>query len=44
LHSALEEEVAAALQADLDKEVPIIYLPVTFDRLLSMTEKDVRYC
>jgi hypothetical protein len=43
LHSALEEEVVAALQADFDKEVLTISLPLTSGKLLSMTEKDVRY-
>jgi hypothetical protein len=42
LHSALDKKVVvAALQAEFDIVVLTTYLPVTFDKLCSMTEKDV---
>jgi hypothetical protein len=41
-HSAHDKEVAgAALQADFDMDVLTSYLPVTFDKLRSITETDV---
>jgi hypothetical protein len=38
-----EEVVVAALQVDFDMDVMTNYLAVTFDKILSMTEKDVCY-
>ena len=40
-HSAPDEDVVAALQADIDMDVLTSYLAVTFDKLRSNAEKDV---
>jgi hypothetical protein len=41
-HSAPDEEVVvAALQTEFDMDVLTRYLPVTFDKIRSITEKDV---
>jgi hypothetical protein len=36
-HPAPDEDVVAALQAEFDMDVPTSYLPVTFDKLRSIT-------